>query len=69
MNATAEATGVGRMLRRWRTERRISQLDLAIAAPHLTDVQRKRFIARREEIRNALREQRGDRGNHGPPPG
>jgi beta-barrel assembly-enhancing protease len=46
-----------------------TQLDLAIAAPRLTEVQRKRFIARREEIRNALREQRGDRGSHGPPPG
>ncbi|MEO8306910.1 MAG: M48 family metalloprotease [Pseudomonadota bacterium] len=51
-----------------------TQLDLAIAAPGLTEVQRKRFIARRDEIRNALREQRGDRGggdhgNRGPPPG
>jgi predicted Zn-dependent protease len=46
-----------------------TQLDLAISAPSLTEVQRKRFIARRDEIRTALREQRGDRGNHGPPPG
>jgi predicted Zn-dependent protease len=46
-----------------------TQLDLAIATPHLTEVQRKRFIARRDEIRAALREQRGDRTNHGQPPG
>jgi beta-barrel assembly-enhancing protease len=46
-----------------------AQLDLAIAAPRLTEVQRKRFIARRDEIRAALREQRGDHANHGAPPG
>jgi predicted Zn-dependent protease len=46
-----------------------TQLDLAIAAPRLTEVQRKRFIARRDEIRAALREQRGDRTGHTPPPG
>ena len=38
-----------------------TQLDLALAAPGLTDVQRKRFLARREEIRDVLREQRGRR--------
>ena len=38
-----------------------TQLDLALAAPVLTEVQRKRFIARRDEIRNYLREQRGAR--------
>jgi beta-barrel assembly-enhancing protease len=38
-----------------------TQLDLALAAPALTEVQRKRFIARRDEIRNYLREQRGAR--------
>jgi len=38
-----------------------TQLDLAIAAPGLTDVQRKRFLARRDEIREVLREQRGAR--------
>lgn len=32
MNAISEATGVGRMLRQWRAERRISQLDLALQA-------------------------------------
>ena len=32
MNATAGATSVGRMLKQWRTERRISQLDLALQA-------------------------------------
>jgi predicted Zn-dependent protease len=34
-----------------------TQLDLALAAPGLTEVQRKRFRARREEIREVLREQ------------
>ena len=34
------------------------QLDLALAEPRLTDVQRKRFVARRDEIRDFLREQR-----------
>jgi predicted Zn-dependent protease len=44
-----------------------TQLDLALAAPRLTDVQRKRFAARREEIRGYLREQRADRsGGRGP---
>ena len=38
-----------------------TQLDLALATPGLTDVQRKRFEARREEIRGWLREQRGSR--------
>jgi predicted Zn-dependent protease len=41
------------------------QLDLALAAPRLTEVQRKRFIARRDEIRGYLREQR--RGRNGEP--
>jgi len=40
-----------------------TQLDLALAAPDLTDVQRKRFAARRDEIRNYLREQRGSRSS------
>ncbi|MGC4028129.1 MAG: M48 family metalloprotease [Steroidobacteraceae bacterium] len=38
-----------------------TQLDMALAAPGLTDVQRKRFLARRNEIRDVLREQRGAR--------
>jgi predicted Zn-dependent protease len=38
-----------------------TQLDLALAAPEITQVQRKRFLARREEIRDILREQRGGR--------
>lgn len=38
------------------------QLDLALAAPRLTDVQRKRYLARREEIRSFLRDQRRNRG-------
>lgn len=38
-----------------------TQLDLALAAPGLTEVQRKRFLARRNEIREVLREQRGAR--------
>jgi predicted Zn-dependent protease len=37
------------------------QLDLALTEPRLTEVQRKRFVARREEIRDFLREQRGQR--------
>jgi beta-barrel assembly-enhancing protease len=43
-----------------------TQLDLALAAPRLTEVQRKRFIARREEIRAAVREQRGERAARPP---
>jgi predicted Zn-dependent protease len=46
-----------------------TQLDLALAAPGLTEVQRKRFLARREEIRGYLREQRGDRSSRPAPPG
>jgi predicted Zn-dependent protease len=38
------------------------QLDLALAEPGLTDVQRKRYFARRDEIRGYLREQRMQRG-------
>jgi beta-barrel assembly-enhancing protease len=38
-----------------------TQLDLALASPEISDVQRKRFFARREEIRDVLREQRGGR--------
>ena len=45
------------------------QLDLALASPDLTDVQRKRFQARREEIRGYLREQRNDRSGRTPPAG
>lgn len=43
-----------------------TQLDLALAAPRLTEVQRKRFIARRDEIRAAVREQRGERAARPP---
>ena len=39
------------------------QLDLALTEPHLTDVQRKRYFARRDEIRGYLREQRLQRGS------
>jgi beta-barrel assembly-enhancing protease len=46
-----------------------TQLDMALAAPDLSDVQRKRFIARRDEIRGYLREQRGDRSSRPAPPG
>jgi predicted Zn-dependent protease len=46
-----------------------TQLDLALAAPGLTEVQRKRYLARRDEIRGYLREQRGDRTSRPPPPG
>lgn len=45
------------------------QLDLALASPDLTAVQRKRFQARREEIRGYLREQRNDRSGRAPPSG
>jgi hypothetical protein len=45
------------------------QLDLALASPNLTDVQRKRFQARREEIRGYLREQRNDRSRRATPAG
>jgi predicted Zn-dependent protease len=40
------------------------QLELALGAPGITEVQRKRFVARRDEIRDFLREQkqRGRRG-------
>jgi predicted Zn-dependent protease len=44
----------------------VNQLDLALAAPGLTDVQRKRFRARRDEVRDALRDSRG-RGERGGP--
>ncbi len=40
-----------------------TQLDLALATPGLTDVQRKRFQARKEEVRGWLREQRGGRAS------
>ncbi len=46
-----------------------TQLDLALASPDLTEVQRKRFIARRDEIRGYLREQRGSRSRQQQPPG
>jgi predicted Zn-dependent protease len=41
------------------------QLDLALAEPRLTGVQRKRFLARRDEIRDILREQRLQREGSG----
>lgn len=41
------------------------QLDLALAEPQLSEIQRKRFVARREEIRGYLREQREQRGGSG----
>jgi predicted Zn-dependent protease len=47
-----------------------TQLDLALASPEITEVQRKRFLARREEIRGYLREQRGNRSSRpSSPPG
>ncbi len=46
-----------------------TQLDLALASPEITQVQRKRFIARRDEVRDYLREQRGDRSSRPKPPG
>jgi predicted Zn-dependent protease len=38
-----------------------TQLDMALATPGINDVQRKRFLARREEIRGYLSEQRDSR--------
>ncbi|MEO8315693.1 MAG: M48 family metalloprotease [Pseudomonadota bacterium] len=46
-----------------------TQLDLALLSPGITEVQRKRFTARRDEIRDFLREQRGDRSSRQRPPG
>lgn len=52
-----------------------TQLDLALATPGLTDVQRKRFRARKEEIQDVLSEDRrsrrrdGPRDDEGMPPG
>jgi len=46
-----------------------TQLDLALAAPGINEVQRKRFTARRDEIRDYLREQRGDRSSRQRSPG
>jgi beta-barrel assembly-enhancing protease len=40
-----------------------TQLDLALAVPGINEVQRKRFIARRDEIRDYLREERGHRSS------
>jgi predicted Zn-dependent protease len=45
------------------------QLDQALATPGLTEVQRKRFQARKEEIGGYLREQRGGRASRQQPPG
>jgi transcriptional regulator with XRE-family HTH domain len=54
MNATAEATSVGRMLRRWRTERRISQLDLAhqaeVSTRHLSFIETGRAKPSRQMV-------------------
>lgn len=38
-----------------------TQLDLALASPGITEVQRKRFLARQDEIHGYLREERGGR--------
>jgi predicted Zn-dependent protease len=46
-----------------------TQLDLALKSPEITEVQRKRFIARRDEIRDYLREERGDKSSRPKPPG
>jgi predicted Zn-dependent protease len=46
-----------------------TQLEMALAAPGINDVQRKRFAARRDEIRDYLREARGDRTSRQRPPG
>lgn len=41
----------------------VMQLDLALATPGITDVQRKRFRARQDEVRDVLRENRRGRRN------
>jgi predicted Zn-dependent protease len=46
-----------------------TQLEQALKSPEITEVQRKRFVARLEEIRDYLREQRGDRSSRSRPPG
>jgi predicted Zn-dependent protease len=46
-----------------------TQLDMALSAPSLTEVQRKRYLARRDEVRTYLREQRGDRSSRQSSPG
>jgi transcriptional regulator with XRE-family HTH domain len=54
MNATAEATSVGRMLRQWRAERRISQLDLAhqaeVSTRHLSFIETGRAKPSRQMV-------------------
>ena len=45
----------------------MTQLDLALAAPGITEVQRKRYFARRQEIRDFLREQNNSRSREKPP--
>src|SRR5690606_9693482 len=41
----------------------VMQLDLALATPGITEVQRKRFQARQDEVRDVLREHRRGRRN------
>jgi len=43
------------------------QLELALAAPDLTSVQRQRFLARQEDVRDWLREQQRERPRGAPP--
>jgi transcriptional regulator with XRE-family HTH domain len=54
MNATAEVTSVGRLLRQWRTERRISQLDLAnqaeVSTRHLSFIETGRAKPSRQMV-------------------
>jgi predicted Zn-dependent protease len=46
-----------------------TQLELALATPGLTEVQRKRFQARLDEVRGWMREMQGNRASRGQPPG
>lgn len=46
-----------------------TQLELALATPGLTEVQRKRFQARLDEIRGWMREMQGSRASRQQPPG
>jgi predicted Zn-dependent protease len=46
-----------------------TQLELALATPGLTEVQRKRFQARLDEVRDWMREMQGSRASRQQPPG
>ncbi|HTQ35680.1 MAG TPA: hypothetical protein VMH77_01480, partial [Steroidobacteraceae bacterium] len=47
----------------------VTQLQLALSTPGLSDVQRKRFLARQKEVQGALQEQYGNRARSQQPSG